>query len=147
MEAAVFDMDGVLVDSRLRHSLCLSRSRTRETLWECLSDPAYVSLDVLREDVAAIARDRAERGYVIIVLTARHRSAEGITRAQLERLGLLGVVRQIIHRNDSRDEVSFKVEELKRLSKLYRIAELYEDSEQVIRAVRRELPWIRVFSP
>lgn len=94
-----------------------------------------------------IAKERARMGYIVIVLTARPKRAERITQIQLERLRLLDVVKQVIHRGDSRDEVSFKLAELRRLSKIYRVAELYEDSEEVIRAVRREFPWIKIFTP
>jgi phosphoglycolate phosphatase-like HAD superfamily hydrolase len=116
----VFDVDGVLVDSSARFRACLEE----------------VGLRSLAE----------ARGFRVVVVTGRPRSMEVETLAQLREAGLEGLVSEVFFRGvgDYRGDSVFKVEVLRRLMSRYVVEVVYDDSEDVVEALRREFPGVKV---
>jgi phosphoglycolate phosphatase-like HAD superfamily hydrolase len=152
----VFDVDGVLVDSSARFRACLEevglrslegvRGFKRRLFWECFLSSRYIYLDRVRVEYAALARDYAERGFKVVVVTGRPRSMEVETWAQLREAGLEGLVSEVFFRRvgDYRGDSVFKVEVLRRLAARYVVEAVYDDSEDVVEALRREFPGVKV---
>ncbi len=154
--AVVFDVDGVLVDSSARFRACLeevglrslaeARGFRRRVFWECFLSSRYIYLDRVRVEYASLARSYAERGFRIVVVTGRPRSMEVETLAQLREAGLEGLVSEVFFRGvgDYRGDSVFKVEVLRRLMSRYVVEVVYDDSEDVVEALRREFPGVKV---
>jgi len=152
----IFDVDGVLVDSSARFRACLEevglnslegvRGFRRRLFWECFLSSKYLYLDRVRVEYATLARSYAERGYRVVIVTGRPRSMEVETWAQLREAGLEGFVSDVFFRRvgDYRSDVVFKVEVLRRLMGRYVVEVVYDDSEDVVRALRREFPGVKV---
>jgi phosphoserine phosphatase len=152
----VFDVDGVLVDSSARFRACLeevglrslaeARGFRRRVFWECFLSSRYIYLDRVRVEYASLARSYAERGFRVVVVTGRPRSMEVETLAQLREAGLEGLVSEVFFRGvgDYRGDSVFKVEVLRRLMSRYVVEVVYDDSEDVVEALRREFPGVKV---
>ncbi len=152
----VFDVDGVLIDSSARFRACLeevglrslreARGFRRRLFWDCFLSSKYIYLDRVRVEYATLARSYAERGFRIVVVTGRPRSMEVETWAQLREAGLEGLVSEVFFRRvgDYRDDSVYKVEVLRRLARRYVVEVVYDDSEDVVEALRREFPSIKV---
>jgi hypothetical protein len=68
------------------------------------------------------------------------------TLAQLREAGLEGLVSEVFFRGvgDYRGDSVFKVEVLRRLMSRYVVEVVYDDSEDVVEALRREFPGVKV---
>jgi len=132
--AAVFDVDGVLVDFRRRWRLAASRG---DRFWEELLDPRNFSLDRPREEGIRALRSARERGLEVIFLTGRPERLRPVTERQLE--GLDYSVLLMRPDADRRPGPEFKAEALSALNSALRIEEIHDDEERILKA----LSWIR----
>lgn len=154
MKAVVFDVDGVLVDSSSRFRACLdevgledlskARGLKRRLFWDCFLSERYVYLDRVREDMASLARGYASRGYRIIVVTGRPESMKRITVEQLRAAGIEDAEIYFRKRGDYRSDSEYKVDVVRALVNRYEIEAVYDDSEEVVKALKREFPEIKV---
>jgi len=153
VRAVVFDVDGVLIDSSARFRVCLeevglkdlskARGLRRRLFWECFLSNRYIHLDRVRADMAGVALDYARRGYKVIVVTGRPKTMERETLEQLREAGLTDVEVYFRRPGDYRSDEEYKLEVIRKLLAKYEIEAVYDDSETVIRAIKRELPEIK----
>ncbi len=157
-KTVVFDVDNTLVDSneRFRKSLEEVAGRPvnslddlnpeeRRRFWEVFLSPKYIELDKPLEKGISEIRDRAEKGYYIVILTGRPERLRIHTEMQLRKFGV--PFHKLIMRsdNDYRQDYEYKVEKLGMLQNDgHEVVEFHEDLDRTVEAVRKTYPWIRV---
>ncbi|RDD52804.1 MAG: hypothetical protein BA066_07730 [Candidatus Korarchaeota archaeon NZ13-K] len=141
-KAAIFDLDGVLVDSSERYRLCESEAAgDRRRFWECFLSEKYMDLDRPRTEYVETLRRYAAQGYRIIIVTGRvEERQKNKTLRQLSDWGITFHEIYFRRAGDYRKDYEFKSEIVRNLSKKYRIVAVFEDSKPVAEALRKLLP-------
>ncbi len=144
-KAVVFDLDSVLVDSSERYKKCQEEAAgSRKKFWECFLSDKYMDLDRPREDVVKQLRSYLVRGYKIIILTGRVRERQARkTKQQLRKWNIY--YHEIVFRDEgdlSKDHV-YKVLQLRKLLDRYRIEAVFDDSERVLKTIKKNFPSIQ----
>ena len=141
-KAVVFDLDGVLVDCSERYARCREESRgDRGRFWKCFLSEKYMDLDKPREDAVKLLRSYLAKGYRIIILTGRVRQAQARkTREQLRRWRIYYHEIVFRERGDYREDRIFKLEELEKLMKKYRVKAVFDESEEIVEAIKKHYP-------
>ncbi|MEM1549241.1 MAG: HAD family acid phosphatase [Candidatus Methanomethylicia archaeon] len=156
MEAAIFDIDGVIADvsERLRKALepfgkksveALSRDEKKK-FWEEFLNPQLLKLDKPKIEVINHVRRLSERGIRIIIVTGRSREKQ--KDGTIEQLKSWDIPYHEIYfrgKNDLRKEEIYKRSVIKSLLKKgYRIIELWEDNQKVIDSIRDLIPEAKI---
>jgi len=155
MEAAIFDLDGVIADvsGRIEHALKeldrkslneLSRGDRRK-FWEIFLNPELLELDKPKMDVIDYMRKLKDKGLRIIIVTGRTHKQKNKTLKQLSSWGVPYDEIYFRGAGDLRRDSIYKREVVKLLlRKGYNIVEVWEDSDEVIRELRRLIPHAKI---
>ncbi len=145
----VFDIDGVLLDVRERLQVAEELSKgNRDLFWRYFFSEDLMHLDKSRPIGIKLLLDRLSRGFVAII-TGRPESLRHITLKQLRTSGI--PVERIWRldmrpRNDKRKSYRFKLERILSIHyEGFTIAEIHDDDEEVLSAIRRYIPNARLF--
>jgi len=151
MEVAIFDLDGVIADvsGRIEKALRelgkenlneLSRE-DRRRFWEIFLNPELLELDKPRMDVIDYMRKIKDKGLRIIIVTGRTIKQKNETLKQLSSWGVPYDEIYFRMAGDLRKDSIYKREVVKLLLKRgYNIVEVWEDSDEVIRELRKLIP-------
>jgi phosphoglycolate phosphatase-like HAD superfamily hydrolase len=151
MEAAIFDLDGVIADvsGRIEKALRelgkenlneLSRE-DRRRFWEIFLNPELLELDKPRMDVIDYMRKIKDKGLRIIIVTGRTIKQKNETLKQLSSWGVPYDEIYFRMAGDLRKDSIYKREVVKLLLRRgYSIVEVWEDSDEVIRELRKLIP-------
>jgi phosphoglycolate phosphatase-like HAD superfamily hydrolase len=151
MEAAIFDLDGVIanVSGRIEKALRelgkenlkeLSRE-DRRRFWEIFLNPELLELDKPRMDVIDYMRKIKDKGLRIIIVTGRTIKQKNETLKQLSSWGVPYDEIYFRMAGDLRKDSIYKREVVKLLLRRgYSIVEVWEDSDEVIRELRKLIP-------
>jgi len=148
VKAAIFDLDGVLIDVRKRLEKCFEESKgaRNKVFWRCFLSPKYMYLDEPNNELIQFVRELKRKGYKIIIVTGRREDTQ--KEATLEELKRFGIPFDEIYfrkPNDFRKDYVYKMDIVKKLlEKGYQIDYVYDDSERVCEALARMLPNARV---
>lgn len=146
MKAYCFDMDGVLVDISERLRTANELSKEGYDFWRLFFSEDLIMLDKPRNVGIELLKDRAKLGSILII-TGRPKRLKEITIDQLIRFAGVkpdGIFMRMD--NDYRPSVRLKIELLTRAIKEgYELIELHEDDEEVLKEVKREFPWIKLY--
>lgn len=151
--AAVFDVDGVLVDCRRRLSAALKVAKLREpprsppdgsAFWRAFLCDELLALDEPNWRMVSVAKRYARMGYAVVCLTGRPEALRRPTEEQLRSAGV--PFRELVMRpdGDGRSDAEFKSSALVELSRRYAVLALFEDSPECAEAARRVLPGAEV---
>ncbi len=142
-----FDVDGVLVDcrKRLEYAVEVSKYRGRD-LWEVFFSDELMEWDTPREVGIELIRDRASKGGVIIV-SGRPSRLRRLTEEQIVTLSGVRPLKLYLRRDgDRRPAPKVKAELLEKAIKDgFEVIEFHDDSEEVLRELKRLFPWIRFY--
>ena len=152
MIAAIFDIDGVLIDPRKRLEKCLEEQgvksfesldrRSKQAFWKCFLSDKYMDLDEpIIENVKYVQRLK-ENGVKIILLTGRREDTQKTaTLSQLNRWKIPYNKIYFRRRNDRRKDYIYKANILKLLLKRgYTIVEIWDDMEEVATKLKEIAP-------
>jgi phosphoglycolate phosphatase-like HAD superfamily hydrolase len=151
MEVAIFDLDGVIADvsGRIEKALRelgkenlneLSRE-DRRRFWEIFLNPELLELDKPRMDVIDYMRKIKDKGLRIIIVTGRTIKQKNETLKQLSSWGVPYDEIYFRMAGDLRKDSIYKREVVKLLLRRgYSIVEVWEDSDEVIRELRKLIP-------
>lgn len=134
----VLDVDGVLVDSRLRELVAVEASRgERSRFWAVFLSASLTHLDAPGPGLAFYAWARA-RGYNVAVVSGRPRRLAWDTLLQLNSLGVDPDVFVAREEGVYAKAQRLKLEALRVLEAMgARVALLVDDSPEVVEAARR----------
>jgi phosphoglycolate phosphatase-like HAD superfamily hydrolase len=151
MEVAIFDLDGVIADvsGRIEKALRelgkenlneLSRE-DRRRFWEIFLNPELLELDKPRMDIIDYMRKIKDKGLRIIIVTGRTIKQKKETLKQLSSWGVPYDEIYFRMAGDLRKDSIYKREVVKLLLRRgYNIVEVWEDSDEVIRELRKLIP-------
>jgi len=153
---AVFDLDGVLFDVSERLMKCLEEVGSRSTegvprerlnaFWNCFLGTKYMHLDRPNAEAIEYIRRLRDGGARIVIVTGRREDTQ--REYTLKQLAEVGVEFDEIYFRPAdcfKKDHEFKVEVVKSLlERGYEIAEVWDDSEAVVNALRRLLPTAKV---
>ncbi|MCS7366744.1 MAG: hypothetical protein NDF52_02560 [archaeon YNP-WB-062] len=151
MEVAIFDLDGVIADvsGRIEKALRelgkenlneLSRE-DRRRFWEIFLNPELLELDKPRMDIIDYMRKIKDKGLRIIIVTGRTIKQKNETLKQLSSWGVPYDEIYFRMAGDLRKDSIYKREMVKLLLRRgYNIVEVWEDSDEVIRELRKLIP-------
>jgi phosphoglycolate phosphatase-like HAD superfamily hydrolase len=151
MEVAIFDLDGVIADvsGRIEKALRelgkenlkeLSRE-DRRRFWEIFLNPELLELDKPRMDIIDYMRKIKDKGLRIIIVTGRTIKQKNETLKQLSSWGVPYDEIYFRMTGDLRKDSIYKREMVKLLLRRgYNIVEVWEDSDEVIRELRKLIP-------
>ncbi|MCR6624239.1 MAG: hypothetical protein NDF58_06695 [archaeon YNP-LCB-024-027] len=151
MEVAIFDLDGVIanVSGRIEKALRelgkenlkeLSR-KDRRRFWEIFLNPELLELDKPRMDIIDYMRKIKDKGLRIIIVTGRTIKQKNETLKQLSSWGVPYDEIYFRMAGDLRKDSIYKREVVKLLLRRgYNIVEVWEDSDEVIRELRKLIP-------
>jgi len=156
MEAAIFDIDGVIADvnERLRKALekfgkksvsGLSKSE-RKNFWNEFLNPQLMKLDKPKLEIIEYIRKLKDKGVKIIIVTGRNEGEQKYeTINQLNNWKVPYDEIYFRRRNDFRKESIYKKSVLRNLLlKGYRIVEFWEDNQEVIDEIRELIPEAKI---
>jgi phosphoglycolate phosphatase-like HAD superfamily hydrolase len=155
MEVAIFDLDGVIADvsGRIEKALRelgkenlneLSRE-DRRRFWEIFLNPELLELDKPRMDVIDYMRKIKDKGLRIIIVTGRTIKQKKETLKQLSSWGVPYDEIYFRMAGDLRKDSIYKRGVVKLLLKRgYNIVEVWEDSDEVIRELRKLIPYAKI---
>jgi len=140
--AAVFDVDGTLLDVSERVKRCYAESGGSDgAFWGCFLSGRYLDLDKPNLEVVEHARRLKNSGVRIVVVTGRWETLRERTLSQLAEAGVEPDEVYFRPAGDSRPHHVYKAETvLKLLERGYRLLEVWDDSESVVRELSRALP-------
>jgi phosphoglycolate phosphatase-like HAD superfamily hydrolase len=151
MEVAIFDLDGVIADvsGRIEKALRelgkenlneLSRE-DRRRFWEIFLNPELLELDKPRMDIIDYMRKIKDKGLRIIIVTGRTIKQKKETLKQLSSWEVPYDEIYFRMAGDLRKDSIYKREVVKLLLRRgYNIVEVWEDSDEVIRELRKLIP-------
>lgn len=156
MEAAVFDIDGVIADisERLKKALEpfgkknveeLSREEKKK-FWEEFLNPQLIKLDKPKVETIEYIKRLSGKGVKIIIITGRNEEKQKVeTIEQLKSWNIPYDEIYFRRKGDLRREEIYKKSVIKSLLKRgYRIIELWEDNQRVIDSIRGLIPEAKI---
>ncbi|MCX8168678.1 MAG: hypothetical protein N3E39_00420 [Candidatus Methanomethylicia archaeon] len=156
MNIAIFDLDGVIanVEERLKKVLEkvnkksineISRYEKRK-FWNEFLNPRLLILDKPNTEIINHIKKLKDEGFKIIILTGR--SEDKQKNETIKQLNLWGVPYDEIYfrsKKDFRKDSIYKKSVIKKLlNKGYKVVEFWEDSEEVIKGVRKLIPEAKI---
>lgn len=141
-----FDVDGVIVDVSERLRLAKELSRNKKEFWELFFSDKLHELDKPRLAGVEAVRDRARRGYVIIV-TGRPQKLFKVTLKQvIEFTGVKPAYIYMRRTGDMRPSATIKLELLERaMNEGFNIVEYHDDEEEVLKNIMNTYPNIILY--
>ncbi|BDR91143.1 HAD family acid phosphatase [Vulcanisaeta souniana] len=88
MKYVSFDIDGVLVNSEDRLSMCIKPSN--EVDWDCFLDCRKLFMDKPKQRIIEFLRLLRNRGFGIVIVTGRREYMRECTMNQLRGFGVIG---------------------------------------------------------
>lgn len=154
VKCAIFDIDGVIFDVSDRIKAVLEELgvesldkikyniKLRNKFWKIFLSPKYMYLDKPRFDVINHMHKLKREGYKIVIVTGRVLETQGEeTKKQLEKYNVPYDEIYFRRRKDKRKDYELKESIIQRLIlKGYEIAEVHEDSEDIIRKLKIVIP-------
>ncbi len=141
-----FDVDGVIVDVSERLRRAKELSRNKKEFWELFFSDELHELDKPRPAGVEAVRDRARRGYVIIV-TGRPQKLFKVTLKQVvEFTGVKPAYIYMRRTGDMRPSATIKLELLERaMNEGFNIVEYHDDEEEVLKNIMNTYPNITLY--
>lgn len=149
---AVFDIDGVVIDSSKRSEKCLEEQGVsslkdldkhgRQIFWKCLLSDKYMDLDEPIIENIRYLQKLKEKGVKIILLTGRREDAQKTaTLSQLDKWKIPYDEIFFRRKKDFRKDFIYKASITKLLLKRkYEISEIWEDSKEVATKLKEITP-------
>jgi acid phosphatase class B len=153
--AAIFDLDGVIFDSSERFRKALEETgvseeefrsdyRKRSRVWEVFLSDKYIELDRVNPEAIGYILKAKMIGLDIVLLTGRPAKMLEKTVEMLRKNNIEYNVLIMRANNDRSKDHEFKTRVIKKLIETrIEVYEVYDDSEDVIKAVLRVVPGVR----
>jgi len=139
VEAVVFDLDGTLIDNSERLERCKAETSSESEFWQCFLSCKYTNLDKPIQNMIWLAQEYAAQNFRIIILTGRPWTMEMCTLKQLEKFSIPATGIYYRPDKDYRKAAQFKVEAIKQMLDYYDIKAVYDDEEEVRKAIQEQL--------
>ena len=152
MRTAVLDLDGVLFDVNERLRLCLDEVGARaveelagvkrKQFWDCFLSTKYMQLDKPNQELVSYVKKLRSEGVKIVIVTGRREDTQKeLTLEQLRKAGVEFDEIYFRRAGDFRKDHEYKADIIKQLiEKGHEIAEVWDDSESVVSAVKQMIP-------
>lgn len=144
--AYAYDVDGVIVDVSERLRRAKELSRNKKEFWELFFSDELHELDKPRPAGVKAVRDRARRGYIVII-TGRPQKLLKVTLKQVvEFTGVKPACIYMRRTGDMRPSATIKLELLERAIKEgFNIVEYHDDEEEVLKNIMSTYPNITLY--
>lgn len=135
MKYVSFDIDGVLINSIKRLSLCIKDDGVD---WDCFLDCNKLYMDEPKLRNIQFLKLMMRRGFEVIIVTGRNEYMRNCTMAQLTMYGITGIRGLYMRPNDdSRPDSIYKSSTLVNLSREFNILVHFDDNPDTVMEITR----------